>query len=285
MKNFLLMILLFVSFLSCGQAKPTLTLLKGMKKVYVTEMTGEVPGQDAIHMTLEQQYEVVDETPDGYVLDIQVNSLKKDDKNPPGMSFSTAMNIMEGKHCQYEMDKEGKVLRSLSIDEVKEQYRENYLSFHEFSPHETDTIATKMVEEMKEQDLESLKNAISPLALNGKDITDGKEEEFCDANGFKMKRKFRIKTNGSIQSKSTINMKAEDIKELYLQMFKKLGLGVTDDARKNIDEMLKNFNMDYSEEATYTFLPDGWVKTIDCVITKKDTQSAPVTLTYKVHIK
>ena len=152
MRNFLLISLLLVTFASCGQAKPTLTLQKGMKKVYVTEMTGEVPEQDAVHMTLEQQYEVVDETPDGYLLDIQVNRLKSDKKNPPGMSISTAMYIMEGKHCQYEIDKEGKVLRSLSIDEVKEQYRENYLSVHEIIPDETDTIANEMVEKMKEQD-------------------------------------------------------------------------------------------------------------------------------------
>ncbi|MBQ9525217.1 MAG: hypothetical protein IJR69_08890 [Bacteroidaceae bacterium] len=57
---------------------------------------------------------------------------------------------------------------------------------------------------------------ISPLALNGKDIKDGTEEE-------------------------------------------------------------------YTEEATYTFQPDGWVKTIDCVIHKKDKE--PVTLIYKVYCK
>ena len=286
MKKFLLMSLLLIAFASCGQAKPPLTLQKGMKKVYVTELSCKVPEQDVVHMSIEQQYELVDETPDGYILDIRINNIKRGENIPPELVMPTSKHEKKGKHCQYEIDKEGRVLRSLSIDEVKEQYRENYFSVHEIIPDETDTIATEMVEKMKEQDLESLRAAISPLALNGKDIEDGDEEEFCDAKGFKMKRKFSIKkSNGSIQSTSTINMTPEDIKELFLLMFKKLGLGMTDDAKKDIDEMVKNFNVDYSEETTYTFLPDGWVKTIDCVITKKDPQNPPVTLTYKVYNK
>ena len=212
-----LSILLLVTLSSCQQAKAELTLQKGVKKVYVTECTVKSPQHDEFHMSTVQEYEVVDEAPEGYVLDIWVKDIQKDEKNPPGMSLSTTMDILKGRHTQYITDKEGRVLRCLSINEVKEQYRENYMSVHEFTPHGNDSVANEEWRKIKEQeDVAVFQGTISPLALNGKDIKDGTEEE-------------------------------------------------------------------YTEEATYTFQPDGWVKTIDCVIHTKDKE--PVTLIYKVYCK
>lgn len=283
-KILFLSILLLATLSSCQQAKAEPTLQKGMKKIYVTECISKSPQHDEVHMSTVQQYEVVDETPEGYVLDIWVKDFQRDEKNPPGMSMSTAMDILKGRHTQYITDKEGRVLRCLSINEVKEQYRENYMSVHEFSPHGNDSVANEEWRKIKlQEDLASFQGTICPLALNGKDIKDGLEEEYTDLNGFKLKRTFHVKANGSIQSKSTLNMTAEELGECYRNIFKKMGLKLTDEAQKNIDYMVKDFHLEYTEEATYTFQPDGWVKTIDCVIHKKDKE--PVTLIYKVYCK
>ena len=142
-----------------------------------------------------------------------------------------------------------------------------------------------MSEMREEKDLESLRATISPLALNGKDITDGTEEEYTDKNGLKMKRTYHVKSNGSIQSNATLNMKAEDIRAFYQNMLKQAGLNITDNVRQTLDEMVRNFRVEYTEEATYTFLPDGWVKTIDCVITQKMSEQEPITMIYKVYVK
>jgi len=286
MKKILLQsLLLILTFTNCTRATSH-AMRKGDKKVYVTEATVKTPGHEAVHMSIEQQYKVVDETPDGYVLDVLVRNVQEDETNPPGMSLTAAMMIMEGKHTQFVTDKEGRVLRSLSREEVAEKYRENYFSVHEISTNDNDsTTHSPLNDWSEERELESLRATISPLALNGKDITDGTEEEYTDKNGLKMKRTYHVKSNGSIQSNATLNMKAEDIRAFYQNMLKQVGLGITDEASEDLDEMIENFSMDYSEEATYTFLPDGWIKTIDCVITSKMAGQEPVTMTYKVYVK
>ena len=284
--NLLLGLMLLISFTGCARQVTTHTLQKGTKKVYVTEATIKVPEHETVHMSVEQQYKVVDETTEGYVLDIMVRDIQENKTTPPGLSVSAALSIMEGKHCQYATDKEGRVLRSLSINEVKEKYKKDYFSARDFTPGENDSTAQKLMSEMTEKkDLESLRATISPLALNGKDITDGTEEEYTDKNGLKMKRTYHVKSNGSIQSNATLNMKAEDIRAFYQNMLKQAGLNITDNVRQDLDEMVRNFRVEYTEEATYTFLPDGWVKTIDCVITQKMSEQEPITMIYKVYVK
>jgi hypothetical protein len=93
-KILFLSILLLATLSSCQQVKAEPTLQKGMKKIYVTECIGKSPQHDEVHMSTVQQYEVVDETPEGYVLDIWVKDIQKDEKNPPGMSLSTTMDIL-----------------------------------------------------------------------------------------------------------------------------------------------------------------------------------------------
>ena len=284
--NLLLGLMLLISFTGCTRLLATHALQKGTKKVYVTEATIKVPEHETVHISVEQQYKVVDETAEGYVLDILVRDIQENKSTPPGLSVSAALSIMEGKHCQYATDKEGRVLRSLSINEVKEKYKKNYFSARDFTPNENDSTAQKLMSEItEEEDLENLRATTSPLALNGKDITDGTEEEYTDKNGFKMKRTYHVKPNGSIQSNATLNMKAEDIRAFYQNMLEQVGLKLTDDVRQTLDEMVRNFRVEYTEEATYTFLPDGWVKTIDCVITQKMAEQEPITMIYKVYVK
>ncbi|MCR4591654.1 MAG: hypothetical protein K5672_00675 [Bacteroidaceae bacterium] len=287
MKKILSMgIMMLITFTSCTQAAATHALQKGTKKVYVTEATIKVLEHETVNMSVEQQYKVVDETAEGYVLDIMVRDIQENKTTPPGLSVSAALSIMEGKHCQYATDKEGRVLRSLSINEVKEKYKKDYFSARDFIPGENDSTAQKLMSEMTEKkDLESLRATISPLALNGKDITDGTEEEYTDKNGLKMKRTYHVKSNGSIQSNATLNMKAEDIRAFYQNMLKQAGINLPKEAQQTLDEMVRNFRVEYTEEATYTFLPDGWVKTIDCVITQKMSEQEPITMTYKVYVK
>ena len=284
--NLLMGLMLLISFTGCTRLRATHALQKGTKKVYVTEATIKVPEHETVHISVEQQYKVVDETAEGYVLDIMVRDIQENKSTPPGLSVSAALSIMEGKHCQYATDKEGRVLRSLSINEVKEKYKKDYFSVRDFTPNENDSTAQKLMSEItEEEDLENLRATTSPLALNGKDITDGTEEEYTDKNGFKMKRTYHVKPNGSIQSNATLNMKAEDIRAVYQNMLEQVGLKLTDDVRQTLDEMVKNFKVEYTEEATYTFLPDGWVKTIDCVITQKMAEQEPITIIYKVYVK
>ena len=123
------------------------------------------------------------------------------------------------------------------------------MSVHEFTPHGNDSVANEEWRKIKEQeDLASLQGTICPLALNGKDIKDGTEEEYTDMNGIKLKRTFNVKADGSIQAISALNMTAEDLGEFYRNIFKKMGLKLTDEAQKNIDDMVKGNQLEYTEE-------------------------------------
>ena len=123
------------------------------------------------------------------------------------------------------------------------------------------------------------------LALNGKDIVDGKEEEIDNLCAFKMKRTYHVNGDGSIQTHTALDMKPEEIREFFVKTFKQLGLGMGDEAKEDIEDLVRNFNMEYTEDATYTFLPDGWVRTIDCIVTTKEPEHGTLSMTYRVYVK
>ena len=81
--NLLLGLMLLISFTGCARQVTTHALQKGTKKVYVTEATIKVPEHETVHMSVEQQYKVVDETAEGYVLDIMVRDIQENKTTPP----------------------------------------------------------------------------------------------------------------------------------------------------------------------------------------------------------
>jgi hypothetical protein len=245
---------------------------KGMKKVYVTETTINTEFKQPVTITQETAFEVIDATNDGYVLDVYVTDVKTDAKDAESRVFSLATEMLKGVHTKYATDKDGKVTKVLDAEDVQKRTDEMLDKILGGLSLPAEITASSLKNQLKvqvnEETLtESLHINTSPLALNGKTISTGTEEEYTNQSpgqlNLKMKRTYTVNNNGTISSSANINMKKEDIKEMFSSMF---GSMVPDNlpggVLSGLDSLFERANIQCSEQSTYTLAKDGWVKKI-----------------------
>lgn len=272
MKRFFLMsTLLLATMLVCAQTKIAPNMKKGMKKVYVTEAKISAPSKPVTTISTETVYEVVDATADGYVLDVYVTDVKTDAKDVESRIYSLATEMMKDVHTQYATDKDGKVTKMLNAEEGKKRINEmldnvldNVLAeVPQLDKTKLSEIKKQLTGEVTDQSLvESVQISTSPLTLNGKTISTGTEEEYNTAQGIKMKRTYTVVDKSKIQSNSIINMNADDMKEMVSGLVEKLVPNQSSNLMDMFGSMIGNLKIDSSENATYTFQKDGWIKSI-----------------------
>ena len=280
---FLLSTMLLVALMASSQTKIAPKMKKGLKKTYATEVvTKTVTQKSPITITTQTTYEVTDVTADGYVLDVQVTDVKSDaDQNDmQGRIMSMSTEMLKGIHTIYATDKDGKVIKILNFSEIKEKtlaMLDNLLaSIPQPDSDAAKSVMGKLTESVKEEMInklteetvvESVRANTSPLALNGKTIETGTEEEFKNNMGIKMKRTYTVKDKKNIQSSAVMNMSGEEMKELIYNLVAKMVPGMTDEIRKGMDSVIGNIKMEANEESTYTLKSDGWVDTITSEVT------------------
>ena len=111
--------------------------------------------------------------------------------------------------------------------------------------------------------VQTLQEATSPLALNGKTITTGSQEEFVSKEGIKMKRLYFV--NGkTIIANSVMNMTEDDMKQTIIKQVEETAPDQAQMIKDNIDQLMSTgmLKMDHKETATYELQDDGWVKSI-----------------------
>lgn len=263
--------LLLATMLVCAQTKIAPKMKKGMKKVYVTEAKISAPSKPVTTISTETVYEVVDATTDGYVLDVYVTDVKTDAKDVESRIYSLATEMMKDVHTQYATDKDGKVTKILNAEEGKKRINEmldnvldNVLAeVPQLDKTKLSVIKKQMTGEVTDQSLvESVQISTSPLTLNGKTISTGTEEEYNTAQGIKMKRTYTVTDKSKIQSNSIINMNPDDMKEMVSGLVEKLVPNQSSNLMDMFGSMIGNLKIDASENATYTFQKDGWIKSI-----------------------
>lgn len=282
-KLFLLSTLLLVALVASSQTKIAPKMKKGLKKTYATEVVSKISTQKSpITITTQTTFEVTDVTTDGYVLDVQVTDVKSDaDQNDiQGRIMSMSTEMLKGIHSRYATDKDGKVIKILNFNEIKGKTLamiDNLLTEMSMSSsEEAKTMMGKLAESVKEEltnklteemVLETIRVNTSPLALNGKTIASGTEEEFKNNMGIKMKRTYTVKGKRNIQSSAVMNMSGEEMKEMIYNLVAKMVPGMTDEIRKGMDSVIGNIKMEANEETTYTLKSNGWVDTITSEVT------------------
>ena len=259
--------LLLATMMVCAQTKIAPNMKKGMKKVYVTEAKISAPSKPVTTISTETVYEVIDATADGYVLDVYVTDVKTDAKDVESRIYSLATEMMKDVHTQYATDKDGKVTKILNAEEGKKRINEmldNVLAeVPLLDKTKLSAIKKQMTGEVTDQSLvESVQISTSPLTLNGKTISTGTEEEYNTAQGIKMKRTYTVVDKSKIQSNSIINMNADDMKEMVSGLVEKLVPNQSSNLMDMFGSMIGNLKIDASENATYTFQKDGWIKSI-----------------------
>jgi len=285
--------LLLAALVAGAQTKIAPKMQKGMQKTYVTETVTTIAGQKPITMTVETRYTVTDATADGYVLDATVTSVQTDaDQNDiMGRTLSLTTSTMKGVRTSMSTDKDGKVTKILNFDDIVRRKGELIDKLLDEIPT-TPVLSKEAMREQiagqitEESILQGMQMGGSPLALNGKTISTGMQDEYLNQQGLKMKRTFTVQKDGSIQAASTINMSPAEMKQMIIAQIEKLMPAQADMIRQNIDAVLASgmlkFKMDGKE--TYTFQADGWMKSITSEAIS-DTMGQKTTVKSTVRLK
>ena len=100
------------------------------------------------------------------------------------------------------------------------------------------------------------------MALNGKSIASGAQDEYTNSQGMKMKR-FYLVNGKKVTATSTMNMTQDDMKKMIIEKVEQLAPGQAQMVKDNIDTLVESglLKAEGSEKAVYELADDGWVKT------------------------
>ena len=274
-KLMMVSLLLTVAMALQAQVKVAPKMQKGTVKTYVADATITLPGQGDVKVTADSKYTITDATADGFVLEMVSTDVKTecDPGNIAGKLMAAAEEMMKGAVVKAAVDKEGRIQNILNGEEVKARIDTQAEVFIDQMMTDVPQLAGIVSKEnLKKQVtssltveglIETLQSSTSPLALNGKTIMTGNQEEFVSKDGMKMKRLYFV--NGkTIIANSVINMTEEEMKQLIIKQVEKSAPDQAQMVKDNIDQLMSSgmLKMDYKETATYELDEDGWVKSI-----------------------
>jgi hypothetical protein len=258
-----------------AQVKVAPKMEKGTVKTYATEAVITIPSQGDVKMTTDSKFTITDATADGYVLEMVCTDVKTECEpgNIAGKLMAAAEEMMKDAVVRAAVDKNGRVQDILNADEVKAGLDANADAFIDQlmtdMPQLAGVVSKEGLKKQVSQSLtidalvQTLQEATSPLALNGKTIMTGAQEEFVNKEGIKMKRLYFV--NGkTIIANSTINMTEDEIKQFIIKQVEQSAPDQAQMIKDNIDQLMKSgmLKMDFKESATYELQDDGWVKSI-----------------------
>ena len=274
-KLMMVSLLLTVAMALQAQVKVAPKMQKGTVKTYVADATITLPGQGDVKVTADSKYTITDATADGFVLEMVSTDVKTecDPGNIAGKLMAAAEEMMKGAVVKAAVDKEGRIQNILNGEEVKARIDTQADAFIDQMITDVPQLAGIVSKEnLKKQVtssltveglIETLQSSTSPLALNGKTIMTGNQEEFVSKEGIKMKRLYFV--NGkSIIANSAMNMTEEEMKQLIIKQVEKSAPDQAQMVKDNIDQLMSSgmLKMNHKETATYELDDDGWVKSI-----------------------
>ncbi len=272
-KVMLFSMMMLMALVANAQLKVAPKLEKGVEKTYVTETTMSLPGQGDVKMTVENKYRVADATPDGFLWDVTTTDVKMEaaPDNIVGKLMGAAEEMMLGQTLNVATDKDGKLLKIVNFEELKpkmEQWASKLMDkmVKELPQLEAakDMLGQQIKGSINEEKLVStFRDATSIMALNGKAIMTGAQEDIVNSDGFKMKRMYFV--NGkNITTNSSMNMSKDEMKEMIIKQVEQNAPDQAAMIKENIDQVMESgmLKIDVKEKATYELADDGWVKAL-----------------------
>ena len=287
-------LLLFTLVMGAQTIKVSPKMEKGTKKTYVAEVVTNLLGMSEIKANTETDYIVTDVKPDGFVMECVLTKFDSDAKKDDVMSrvFSITQEMIKGITVRFETDKDGKPLRILNFEELKKGMEavvdklltEVLSQAPEAAALSKDDLKQQVLSSMTEDVLlQSMSVNTSPIALNGKTISLGLQDEYLNSNGLKMKRTYIPSANGTITTTGVLSMTKDDMKQLVMKTAKERGGDMVDDTM--IENILNSgmVKFEANEKAVYTLDTDGWVKSIKADVSSetmgmKTTVNSTITL-------
>jgi hypothetical protein len=286
---FFVSVLLTVAFAAQAQLKIAPKMEKGTVKTYVNTVTTSIPMQGDVTVTSETNYSVVDATADGYLIDVETINVKvdADADNITGKLLAATEELQKGTVIHLSTDKDGKPVRVLNANELKKIIEQNANALIDKLMADIPQLAESAPKDvLKNQMLSSFTEETilrgleeSPLALNGKSIITGAQEEYVTKDGLKMKRMYFI--NGqNIIANSTLNMDKEEMKALVIKQIEERAPEQAEMVKENIDQILSSgiLKIDMKQKDTYDLQADGWIKSMT-------TEATTETMGQKIEVK
>ena len=258
-----------------AQVKVAPKMEKGTVKTYVAEATITLPGQGDVKVTADSKYSITDAKADSYVLEMVSTDVKTECEpgNIAGKLVAAAQEMMKDAVVRATLNKDGRIQNILNGDEVKARVDKQADAFIDQMLADVPQLAGVVSKDALKQQVsqaltveglvQTLQQATSPLALNGKTIASGSQEEFVSQEGLKMKRMYFV--NGkTIIANSVMNMTEDEMKQTIIKQVEKSAPDQAQMIKDNIDQLMSTgmLKMDHKETATYELQDDGWVKSI-----------------------
>ena len=274
-KLMMVSLLLTVAMALQAQVRVAPKMQKGTVKTYIADATITLPGQGDVKVTADSKYTITDATADGFVLEMVSTDVKTECEpgNIAGKMMAAAEEMMKGAVVKAAVDKDGRIQNILNGEEVKARIDTQAEVFIDQMmtdvPQLAGIVSKENLKKQVTQSLtvdglvETLQASTSPLALNGKTIMTGNQEEFVSKDGMKMKRLYFV--NGkTIIANSAMNMTEEEMKQLIIKQVEKSAPDQAQMVKDNIDQLMSSgmLKMNHKETATYELDDDGWVKSI-----------------------
>ena len=274
-KLFFVSLLLTIVIAAQAQLKIAPKMQKGTVKTYITVATTSIPMQGDSKVTSESKYTVVDATADGYILDIETVNIQveADAENIAGKLMAAGEEIQKGIVVRVATDKDGKPVKVLNADELKAKIEKSadavidkmFADIPQLSEMATKEVLKNqfLSASTEEVIMRGLQESTSALALNGKSIITGAQEEFVSKDGLKMKCIYFV--NGqNIIANSTLNMNKDEMKDLIIKQVEERAPDQAEMVKENIDQIMATglLKIDMTQKDTYELQADGWVKSI-----------------------
>ena len=274
-KIMMVSLMLTIAMALQAQVKVAPKMEKGTVKTYVAEATITLPGQGDVKVTANSKYSITDAKADSYVLEMVSTDVKTECEpgNIAGKLVAAAQEMMKDAVVRATLDKDGRIQNILNGDEVKARVDKQADAFIDQMLADVPQLAGVVSKDALKQQVsqaltieglvQTLQQATSPLALNGKTIASGSQEEFVSQEGLKMKRMYFV--NGkTIIANSVMNMTEDEMKQTIIKQVEKSAPDQAQMIKDNIDQLMSTgmLKMDHKETATYELQDDGWVKSI-----------------------
>ena len=274
-KIMMVSLMLTIAMALQAQVKVAPKMEKGTVKTYVAEATITLPGQGDVKVTADSKYSITDAKADSYVLEMVSTDVKTECEpgNIAGKLVAAAQEMLKDAVVRAALDKDGRIQNILNGDEVKARVDKQADAFIDQMLADVPQLAGVVSKDALKQQVsqaltieglvQTLQQATSPLALNGKTIASGSQEEFVSQEGLKMKRMYFV--NGkTIIANSVMNMTEDEMKQTIIKQVEKSAPDQAQMIKDNIDQLMSTgmLKMDHKETATYELQDDGWVKSI-----------------------
>ncbi len=275
-KTILFSIMLTAAFAANAQLKVSPKMTQGDQKNYASTTVINIPGQGTVTISDESSISVAEVLSDGFVLSYETNKVTTDAKadNVIGQIMAAAQEVMMGSNVRIVTDKDGKPLRLDNFDVVKQQVAKKADAILDqmlkAAPQlgqmmSRDDLRNQILENITADNiLKSMQNITSPIALNGKTVMTGAQEDFVNEQGLKLKRMYFVNGN-KVTANSSMNMTKDEMKQLIISTVEKAAPDQAAMIKQNIDQVMASgmIKFDLKETATYEIGDDGWVKSIN----------------------